>query len=161
MQTFHISDALRCTLANVPRGPNLACPRENLAGWGLLKPATLWGEALAQRRDRITLMSWDGMRPRGLVSARVRTGHRVWEVDRFYLSDAESTLDKRADGGPQFDLADAVSLQLLDHLIEAAGMRQAERVFLLHKLRDNEWNISETARLLEMPRSNLYKKMDR
>jgi two-component system nitrogen regulation response regulator NtrX len=38
---------------------------------------------------------------------------------------------------------------------------QAERAFLLHRLRDNEWNVSETARLLEMPRSNLYKKMDR
>ena len=38
---------------------------------------------------------------------------------------------------------------------------QAERGFLVQKLRDNDWNISETARLLEMPRSNLYKKIDR
>ena len=134
MQTFHISDALRCTLANAPRGPNLARPRENLAGWGLLKPATLWREALAQGRERITLMSWDGMRPLGLVSARVRTGHRVREVDRLYLSDAQtdvqSSLGKPVNEGPQFDQADSVSLQLLEHLIEAAGMRQAERVFL-------------------------------
>lgn len=37
----------------------------------------------------------------------------------------------------------------------------AERAFLLQKLRGNDWNISETARDLEMPRSNLYKKIDR
>jgi two-component system, NtrC family, nitrogen regulation response regulator NtrX len=37
----------------------------------------------------------------------------------------------------------------------------AERTFLLSKLRENEWNVSETARLLDMPRSNLYKKIER
>jgi two-component system, NtrC family, nitrogen regulation response regulator NtrX len=37
----------------------------------------------------------------------------------------------------------------------------AERAFLLAKLRDADWNVSETARLLEMPRSNLYKKIER
>lgn len=126
MQTFHISDALRCTLANAPKGPNLACPRESSAGWGVLRPATLWREALAQRRDRITLVSWDGMRPRGLVSARVRTGHRVWEVDQLYLPDARSTGDEPS----QYHSAEAAPLQLLEHLIESAGMRQAERVFL-------------------------------
>jgi two-component system, NtrC family, nitrogen regulation response regulator NtrX len=38
---------------------------------------------------------------------------------------------------------------------------QAERAFLLQKLRENEWNVSETARTLEMPRSNLYKKIEK
>jgi two-component system nitrogen regulation response regulator NtrX len=37
----------------------------------------------------------------------------------------------------------------------------AERAFLLAKLRANDWNVSETARVLEMPRSNLYKKIER
>jgi len=37
----------------------------------------------------------------------------------------------------------------------------AERAFILHKLRENDWNVSETARVLEMPRSNLYKKIER
>jgi two-component system nitrogen regulation response regulator NtrX len=37
----------------------------------------------------------------------------------------------------------------------------AERSFLLAKLRENEWNVSETARILDMPRSNLYKKIER
>ncbi len=37
----------------------------------------------------------------------------------------------------------------------------AERAFLLAKLRECDWNVSETARHLEMPRSNLYKKIER
>jgi two-component system nitrogen regulation response regulator NtrX len=38
---------------------------------------------------------------------------------------------------------------------------QAERAFLLSKLRAFDWNVSETARALDMPRSNLYKKIER
>lgn len=38
---------------------------------------------------------------------------------------------------------------------------EAERAFLLHKLRAHDWNVSETARVLDMPRSNLYKKIER
>ncbi len=37
----------------------------------------------------------------------------------------------------------------------------AERAYLLAKLKENDWNVSETARTLEMPRSNLYKKIER
>jgi two-component system nitrogen regulation response regulator NtrX len=37
----------------------------------------------------------------------------------------------------------------------------AERAFIIQKLRENDWNVSETARLLDMPRSNLYKKIER
>ncbi|HEY4307022.1 MAG TPA: sigma-54 dependent transcriptional regulator [Gemmatimonadaceae bacterium] len=37
----------------------------------------------------------------------------------------------------------------------------AERAFLLAKLRVFDWNVSETARALDMPRSNLYKKIER
>jgi len=42
------------------------------------------------------------------------------------------------------------------------GFKQAaERAYLLAKLKENDWNVSETARTLEMPRSNLYKKIER
>ena len=37
----------------------------------------------------------------------------------------------------------------------------AERAFLLVKLREHDWNVAETARALDMPRSNLYKKIER
>jgi len=37
----------------------------------------------------------------------------------------------------------------------------AERAFLMGKLQEHDWNVSETARSLQMPRSNLYKKIER
>jgi len=39
--------------------------------------------------------------------------------------------------------------------------QEAERAFLVAKLRAFDWNVSETARALDMPRSNLYKKIER
>ena len=38
---------------------------------------------------------------------------------------------------------------------------EAEKTFLRAKLAENDWNVSETARRLEMPRSNLYKKIEK
>ena len=38
---------------------------------------------------------------------------------------------------------------------------RAERAFILAKLRENDWNVSETARSIDMPRSNLYKKIEK
>ena len=37
----------------------------------------------------------------------------------------------------------------------------AERAFILQRLRENDWNVSETARKIDMPRSNLYKKIEK
>jgi two-component system nitrogen regulation response regulator NtrX len=39
--------------------------------------------------------------------------------------------------------------------------QEAEKQFLTQKLRQYDWNVSETARALKMPRSNLYKKIER
>jgi len=39
--------------------------------------------------------------------------------------------------------------------------QEAEKSFLQAKLREHDWNVSETARALKMPRSNLYKKIER
>jgi two-component system, NtrC family, nitrogen regulation response regulator NtrX len=38
---------------------------------------------------------------------------------------------------------------------------EAERQFLIQKLRENNWNVTETARIIRIPRSNLYKKIER
>jgi len=38
---------------------------------------------------------------------------------------------------------------------------KAERAYLLQRLREHDWNVSETARTIGMPRSNLYKKIER
>lgn len=37
----------------------------------------------------------------------------------------------------------------------------AERAFIQQKLRENDWNVAETARRIDMPRSNLYKKIEK
>jgi two-component system nitrogen regulation response regulator NtrX len=39
--------------------------------------------------------------------------------------------------------------------------QESEKRFLAQKLRENDWNISETARALQIPRSALYKKLER
>ena len=36
----------------------------------------------------------------------------------------------------------------------------SERMFLIHKLDENNWNVTQTAQAIDTPRSNLYKKLD-
>jgi two-component system nitrogen regulation response regulator NtrX len=36
----------------------------------------------------------------------------------------------------------------------------SERLFLLRKLEESDWNVTATARAIDTPRSNLYKKME-
>jgi two-component system nitrogen regulation response regulator NtrX len=37
---------------------------------------------------------------------------------------------------------------------------RAERSYLVVKLRENDWNVAATAKAIETPRSNLYKKLE-
>jgi two-component system nitrogen regulation response regulator NtrX len=37
---------------------------------------------------------------------------------------------------------------------------EAEKTFILAKLRENGWNVSKTAEAIDTPRSNLYKKIE-
>ena len=43
----------------------------------------------------------------------------------------------------------------------SAFKEEAERAYIVGKLRANDWNVAETARRIEMPRSNLYKKIEK
>ena len=43
----------------------------------------------------------------------------------------------------------------------ASFKEDAERAFIEAKLKEHAWNVAETARALKMPRSNLYKKIER
>jgi two-component system nitrogen regulation response regulator NtrX len=36
----------------------------------------------------------------------------------------------------------------------------SERAFIVEKLREQQWNISKTAEVIDTPRSNLYKKIE-
>jgi two-component system nitrogen regulation response regulator NtrX len=51
--------------------------------------------------------------------------------------------------------------ELLDAKTFAEFKERAERAYILAKLREHDWNVSETARAVDMPRSNLYKKIER
>ncbi len=70
------------------------------------------------------------------------------------LADVERLTGRRAaDAGGLGALADAGTFEEFKHA--------AERAYLLLKLRQYDWNVSETARAIDMPRSNLYKKIER
>lgn len=51
--------------------------------------------------------------------------------------------------------------ELLQAPTFAVFKERAERAYILGKLREHDWNVSETARAIDMPRSNLYKKIER
>jgi two-component system nitrogen regulation response regulator NtrX len=73
---------------------------------------------------------------------------------RIGVADVERLAGRRvADGASLGSLLDCKTFEEFKHA--------AERAFLLAKLREFDWNVSETARGLDMPRSNLYKKIER
>jgi len=49
-------------------------------------------------------------------------------------------------------------------MLDAATLKEfrehSERAFILRKLEENDWNVTQTAKAIETPRSNLYKKLD-
>jgi two-component system nitrogen regulation response regulator NtrX len=53
--------------------------------------------------------------------------------------------------------------QRLDNVLECSTLREAreefEKEFILQKLEENNWNVSKTAEIIELERSNLYRKM--
>ena len=59
-------------------------------------------------------------------------------------------------GGARPELSSA--LMAVETLREFRDL--SERMFLLHKLEENNWNVTQTAQAIDTPRSNLYKKLD-
>ena len=131
MQGLRVSDALRCILLNTPKSPNLAEARTDSVNHttvqnpGLqnlgLQNLRLWKQVLTQQENRITLVSWNGIRLAGLVSARTCNG-RVWELDHLYLPNSN--------GGTPPNIPEAATLDLLEGLVQLAGERRAERILL-------------------------------
>jgi two-component system, NtrC family, nitrogen regulation response regulator NtrX len=66
---------------------------------------------------------------------------------------------ERLVGGAQ--ISDSLSAEMLGAPTFAEFKERAERAYILAKLREHDWNVSETARSVEMPRSNLYKKIEK
>jgi two-component system nitrogen regulation response regulator NtrX len=57
-------------------------------------------------------------------------------------------------GAPRIELPDPAAVKTLKDFRDLA-----ERDFIVAKLQKNNWNISQTAREIDTPRSNLYKKL--
>ena len=87
-------------------------------------------------------------------------------VERLIIMTASDTIDVgdlpplvRTPGGPASAKPDAESLPA-----KAGTLREfkdsSERAYLVAKLRENGWNISKTAEVIDTPRSNLYKKLE-
>jgi two-component system nitrogen regulation response regulator NtrX len=73
---------------------------------------------------------------------------------RIAAADVDRLLGRRA--------TESTSLgSLLEYKTFEEFREAAERSYLLAKLREMDWNVAETARSLDMPRSNLYKKIER
>jgi hypothetical protein len=128
IQTFRINDILRCIFLNVPKGPNLAWPRDGFSRAEPPGKGTLWKETLAQRRSRVTLAQWDGTRLLGLASASTCAEDRVWELDRLFLP--HDDIRFRDASYPRYEPWESFSLELLRVLTEEVGRRRAQRVFL-------------------------------
>ncbi len=82
-------------------------------------------------------------------------------VERLLIlstGDTVTAADVHRTSGPAVDVG-------VNDLLQAASFEEfkqlAERSFLQAKLEENGWNVSETARKLDMPRSNLYKKIEK
>ena len=61
-----------------------------------------------------------------------------------------------ASGGARPEMSEAMTaVATLREFREAS-----ERLFILHKLEENDWNVTQTAQAIDTPRSNLYKKME-
>jgi two-component system nitrogen regulation response regulator NtrX len=72
---------------------------------------------------------------------------------------AAADVERLVGGGPVS--AGALPADLLGADTFSTFKERAERAYILARLRAHDWNVSETARAIEMPRSNLYKKIER
>jgi two-component system nitrogen regulation response regulator NtrX len=137
---------------------------------------------LGERRDDIPLLvahfvglvsARAGVAARGFDDAAVaRLRQRDWPGNVRELRNTVERLLILA-GGPTVSVDEVDRLAPPHDDVSARGAaflgcetfeefkQEAERAFLEAKLEDHDWNVSETARKLGMPRSNLYKKIEK
>ena len=136
MQVRSVGDALRCILLNTPRSPNLAATRDSFNLRRLPVPVALLAETLPPRKERYTLVWWDGLCLRALGSVGIRAGRRAWQVERLHLPGKDGTPGAKARGlehegaGTSPWEGEKDLIELLEGLTLYAGSRGAERVFL-------------------------------
>ncbi|MEO8561139.1 MAG: sigma-54 dependent transcriptional regulator [bacterium] len=122
---------------------------EQLTGPGGLASRAMSDEAVA----RLSQLDWPGN-----VRELRNTIERLLILSngpRITAEDVDRLVGRRAEGG------EGTLGSLLDVPTFEEFKHAAERAYLVAKLRAYDWNVSETARALDMPRSNLYKKIER
>jgi two-component system nitrogen regulation response regulator NtrX len=122
---------------------------ELLTGPGGLAPRAMGDDAVA----RLAQLDWPGN-----VRELRNTIERLLILSngpRVMADDVDRLVGRRSDSseGGLGSLLDVPTFEEFKHA--------AERAYLVAKLRAYDWNVSETARALDMPRSNLYKKIER
>jgi two-component system nitrogen regulation response regulator NtrX len=120
-----------------------------LTGPGGLAPRAMGSDAVS----RLQQLDWPGN-----VRELRNTIERLLILangPRITADDVDRLAGRRADTseGGLGSLLDVPKFEEFKHA--------AERAYLVAKLRAFDWNVSETARALDMPRSNLYKKIER
>jgi two-component system nitrogen regulation response regulator NtrX len=120
-----------------------------LTGSAGLAPRAIGDEAVT----RLTQLDWPGN-----VRELRNTIERLLILangPRITADDIDRLVGRRSDSseGGLGSLLDVPTFEEFKHA--------AERAYLVAKLRAYDWNVSETARALDMPRSNLYKKIER
>jgi len=120
-----------------------------LTAAGGLSPKPIGDDAIARLQQR----DWPGN-----VRELRNTIERLLILSsgpRVNADDVERLVGRRPDSA-EGALGSLLEVATFDEFKHAA-----ERAYLLAKLRAFDWNVSETARVLDMPRSNLYKKIER
>jgi len=120
-----------------------------LTGPGGLAPRAISDDAVT----RLGQLDWPGN-----VRELRNTIERVLILasgPRITAEDVDQLVGRRADTG-EGGLGTLLDVPTFEEFKHAA-----ERAYLIAKLRAFDWNVSETARALDMPRSNLYKKIER
>jgi two-component system nitrogen regulation response regulator NtrX len=109
------------------------------------RPKRFTAEAIAQLQS----MPWRG---------NVRELKNL--VERLLILTPGDTIDRR----DVLAISGARDAALPESLFALKALRdfrdEAERLFILHKLEQNDWNVTQTAQAIDTPRSNLYKKME-
>ena len=122
---------------------------DQLTGPAGLAPRAVGDDAIA----RLSQLEWPGN-----VRELRNTIERLLILSsgpRIRADDVDRLVGRRPDSG------DGGLGSLLDVPTFEEFKHAAERAYLVAKLRAYDWNVSETARGLDMPRSNLYKKIER
>ena len=118
----------------------------------------------------------NNVRPKRITQAALDTLMRYrWKgnirelrntVERLNIMTSADTIDVSDLPDPVRSPSGAASPRLTSdsESAKAGTLREfkdnAERAFLVNKLRENGWNISKTAEVIDTPRSNLYKKLE-